>query len=298
MKAPSPFPLEQHDAALWEALDSLRDSAPVTEARDYVDALGRRRSKWQALREWLWPRAFAAGVCAVAAVTLFALLLPSAPSSQDVIRSLVGERKQIALADGSHVTLDTDSEVSVRMMAGERRLALLRGRASFAVAHDPKRPFRVTSGTMTVTAIGTDFDVSAVGGRHSVTLVHGRVSVEAPAPAGQADHQRVFLSPGQQLAMAPDGALGRPSAIDLASVTAWREGRLDFSHMRVSDAIAEVNRYSTRKIRLLDAQSGSRTLEGSFRAGQTNAFAKALCAFLDLRIVGQSDSEILLDRRN
>lgn len=286
-------PMAQHDAMLQDMLVALRDSSPMVEARNYVDALERRRAKWHAFREWLWPRAFAAGICAAAAVAFFAIFLPANPSDE-VIASLVGERKEIALADGSHVTLDTDSAVSVRLADDERRLVLLKGRASFAVAHDPQRPFRVTSGMMTVTAIGTDFDVSAVGKDRTVTLVHGRVSVETSYAQGRQKPQRTMLSPGEQIIMTADGAMGRPTAVDAASMTAWREGRLEFTRASVADAIAEANRYSARKIRLVDAGLGSRQLEGSFRVGQMDAFANALCAFFDLKIVRRTDNEILL----
>ncbi|NIJ17753.1 FecR family protein [Sphingobium vermicomposti] len=286
-------PMAQHDAMLQDMLVALRDSSPMVEARNYVDALERRRAKWHAFREWLWPRAFAAGICAAAAIAFFAIFLP-APPSDEVIASLVGERKEIALADGSHVTLDTDSAVSVRLADDERRLVLLKGRASFAVAHDPQRPFRVTSGMMTVTAIGTDFDVSAVGKDRTVTLVHGRVSVETSYAQGRQKPQRTMLSPGEQITMTADGAMGRPTAVDAASMTAWREGRLEFTRASVADAVAEANRYSARKIRLVDAGLGSRQLEGSFRVGQMDAFANALCAFFDLKIVRRTDNEILL----
>lgn len=293
MKMSPSSPMGQHDAMLQDLLVALRDSPPIVEARNHVDALERRRAKWHAFREWLWPRAFAAGICAAAAIAFFAIFLPS-PPSDEVIASLVGERKEIALADGSHVKLDTDSAVSVRLTDDERRLVLLKGRASFAVAHDPQRPFRVTSGMMTVTAIGTDFDVSALGRDRSVTLVHGRVSVEASYAQGRRKPQRAMLSPGQQITMTADGAMGRPSIVDAASMTAWREGRLEFTHASVADAIAEANRYSARKIRLVDAALGSKQLEGSFRAGQMDAFANALCAFFDLKIVRKTDKEILL----
>lgn len=295
MKNTASFNGDQHDALLSDLFDALRDSAPVAEARNYVDRLERRRARWSALREWLWPRALAAGVCTAAAIFFVVFFMPSNPRSQ-MLASQVGERKEIALADGSHVTLDTDSAVSVDLTGNERRLVLLRGRARFAVAHDRQRPFRVTSGMMTVTALGTDFDVSNVGGQRSVTLVQGRVSVETAFAPGRAKHQATILLPGQQLTVTAEGGIGSPRAVDPASATAWREGRLDFTNISVANAIAQANRYSEQKIRLLDPGLGSKLLEGSFKAGQTDAFANALCAFLNVRIMRRTDKEIVLAR--
>lgn len=295
MKQTASFDTDRHEALLTDMLDALRDSAPVAEARNYVGRLEQRRARWQALREWLWPRALAASLCATAAIFFIAFFLPSSPGPQ-TIASLVGERKEVALADGSHVTLDTDSAVSIDLTGKERRLTLLSGRARFAVAHDPRRPFRVTSGMMTVTALGTDFDVSVIGGQRSVTLVEGRVSVETALLPGRVKRQSAVLSPGEQLMVTATGLMARPQAIDPVTTTAWREGRLDFTNITVADAIAQANRYSAQKIRLADPALGSKLLEGSFKAGQTDAFAHALCTFLDVRIISRAEKEIILGR--
>lgn len=295
MKKTASFDVDQHEALLTDMLDALRDSAPVAEARNYVGRVEQRRAKWQALSDWLWPRALAASLCTAAAIFFIAFFLPAGPRPQ-TIASLVGERKEIVLADGSHVTLDTDSAVSIDLAGKERRLALLRGRARFAVAHDRLRPFRVTSGMMTVTALGTDFDVSVIGGQRSVTLVEGRVSVATLLLPGRTMPQSAALSPGEQLTVTAKGMMGSPRAIDPVATTAWREGRLDFTNITVADAITQANRYSAQKIRLADPALGSKLLEGSFKAGQTEAFANALCTFLNVRIMKRAEKEITLGR--
>jgi len=293
MKRTSSFNMDRRDALLSDMLDALRDSAPVNEVRSYVDRLEQRRAKWQAMRDWLWPRALSATLCTAVAIFVMALFLPSG-TRPETVASRVGERKEIILADGSHVTLDTESAVAIDLSGKDRRLTLLKGRARFAVAHDPLRPFRVTSGVMTVTALGTDFDVSMIGGQRSVTLVQGRVSVETAILPGMSQRRAAALSPGEQLTVNARGFLTRPRTVDPATTTAWREGRLDFDNVTVADAIMQANRYSAQKIRLADPALGSRLLEGSFKVGQTDAFANALCTFLNVRIIKRNDKEIRL----
>lgn len=229
---------------------------------------------------------------ALAAAFLMIMTPPAAEVAN--VSTGVGERKTVTIADGSHVTLDTDSAVVIRLDEQERHVALRRGRANFAVAHDTHRPFHVTAEGLTVTAIGTDFDVSAISRPPAVILIDGRVAVEARSKTGQAD--RAFLSPGQRLTLSASGRLTKPSKIDLASVTGWQEDRLDFTNETASQAIMQANRYSVRKIRLLDQASGGKRLEGSFRAGDTDGLAAALCVFLDLRIVQKTDEMLVLDR--
>jgi transmembrane sensor len=54
-----------------------------------------------------------------------------------------GEIRDIRLADGSHVLLNTDSAVSVDYQAAKRQIILHHGQARFSVAQDVQRPFEV-----------------------------------------------------------------------------------------------------------------------------------------------------------
>lgn len=282
------------DAIVWQELGHLHASPTVMEARAYVEQIDRRRAFWQRLADWLWPRGVAAGLCmsALAAAFLMIMMPPAAHIAN--VSTGVGERKTVTLADGSHVTLDTDSAVVIRLDEQERHVALRRGRANFAVAHDPRRPFHVTAKGLTVTAIGTDFDVSAINKASTVTLFQGRVAVDARRETGEAE--RAFLLPGQRLTLSASGRLTKPLKIDLATASGWQEDRLDFTNETANQAIMQANRYSVRKIRLLDQSSGGKRLEGSFRAGDTDALALALCAFLDLKVVEKNDKTLVLDR--
>src|SRR5882724_9772596 len=80
------------------------------------------------------------------------------PETQ-VLDTPIGEQRRITLADGSHLDLAPDSRVRTRFTLARRDVQLERGQAFFAVAHSALRPFVVHANSMTVTAIGTAFDV-------------------------------------------------------------------------------------------------------------------------------------------
>src|SRR5690606_29474815 len=65
---------------------------------------------------------------------------------QDTYRTAIGDIKSLRLADGSQVTLNTDSTLHVAITAAERRIELDHGEAFFDVAQDPARPFVVRAG--------------------------------------------------------------------------------------------------------------------------------------------------------
>ncbi|MET3666110.1 FecR domain-containing protein [Caulobacter sp. 1776] len=214
---------------------------------------------------------------------------PLAPADEPVFTTAVGERSTFRLADNSVVTLSTDSAVRVNHWAKERRLTLLRGQAFFQVAKDPSRPFVVAAGDKRVTAVGTAFDVRMEPGRLSVTLVEGRVRIAADAPAnGDGGERRVEMSAGSRF-VAADPADWLISSVDTAKESAWLKGRLVFDGEPLSAVVAEMNRFSERKLTLSDPALGATPVSGVFKTGQIDAFVAALKTY-GLAEVGRADA--------
>jgi len=96
----------------------------------------------------------------------------------------IGERRSITLADGSTVDLNARSKLRIDFSKNERRVELLDGQALFQVAKDKNRPFIVASGSATVRAVGTQFDVYRKDSGTTVTVLEGRVAVYSTTPGG------------------------------------------------------------------------------------------------------------------
>jgi len=204
----------------------------------------------------------------------------------------VGEQRTVQLADGSSVMLDTDSQIVVRLSGARRDIRLGRGQAMFEVAHDAKRPFVVTAGATSVTALGTEFDVRRERDGATVTLVRGAVEVRERS-GGDAKVWR--LAPGQRVAtQAPTPA---PSHVDVDSATSWTSGRLIFHAMPLRDAVAEFNRYERRKIEVADGPVGDALVSGIFAVGDADTFIGSVAELHDLTIVrADKDGPIRLTR--
>ncbi|RZL74104.1 MAG: DUF4880 domain-containing protein, partial [Sphingomonas sp.] len=116
-----------------------------------------------------------------------------------------GQISRIRLADGSTVTLDTNSTIDIAYDQARRHLLLRSGRARFDVAHED-RPFVVSAGNGSVTAHGTVFDVAMQSsGTVAVRLLRGVIDVALPrSMSGPLARKPVVerLSPGQQVVMA------------------------------------------------------------------------------------------------
>jgi len=194
----------------------------------------------------------------------------------------IGETKVVPLDDGSLVTLNTQSQITVAYSAERRDISLVRGEALFDVAKDKARPFVVSAGGMQVRAVGTSFTVKLVPNEPVQVLVReGVVEVKRPdVPTAPP----VRVSAGSQ-AVASDNtpivaASVTPSEVDKA--LAWRIGRIVFEGETLRTAAADFARYSDTRIVIDDAAVANMTITGLFVSNDPVGFAKAVALSLNL----------------
>ena len=183
----------------------------------------------------------------------------------------------ITLSDGSKLSLDADSEVTVRYGKHDRFLHLLKGQARFDVAHDKSRPFSVVAGNQRVIATGTAFNIDIAGPKVLVTLIEGHVVVvnadeAGPLPAGSAAHA-IALKAGQQLALGP-AVPPHIQAANVQRVTAWTIGQIMFDDEPLSSVVDRVNRYGGTQVVVADPEVGAMKISGVFNAGDAAGFVE------------------------
>lgn len=258
-------------------------------AEEALDA-GRQVSKRK--RRWLLPAAIAASL-ALEGVALYAWLRsPLSEPEPITLTTAARERGDVTLGDGSKVHIDVSSNLAVHMTRSERTVDLKEGRALFEVAHDPSRPFAVRAGNGRITALGTRFQVQRDGNRVTVTLVEGSVMVGQQAAAGSLHEEH--LTPGDEVTYSTDGSYWSKRTVDSTAVTSWSSGRLIFRGAPIAEALAEINRYAARKIRLGDSSLDRLAISGTFAIGDTASIANALTQILPLRVVDDKQNEIIL----
>lgn len=280
----------------WSALDGLAARA-ANESRGELD-LARRFPRDALLtpgraRRWAWQAAAAAMlVLAVGA----ALWMTHRPGLQ-VVATVVGQERHVTLADGSRVTLNTNTRLAVRLTANRRDVYLRQGEAHFDVVHDASRPFFVHAGNAVIRDVGTQFEVRLHSDRDVDVLVdQGRVEVQGAAPAtaaanaaqpargGSGEWVRA-LSAGQRLVIAgPRLSVLAVSPRQIADQLAWRDGALVFQGEPLSQAIAEVRRYTHARIVLAGPRVASLRVSGRFRTDDVPGFFQALQAALPVQV--------------
>ncbi len=233
---------------------------------------------------------WAIAACVAIVAGLFAAAILKPWSVSDPYVTTVGEQRIIKLADGSVMYLNTRSRARVGFDAGTRQIELLDGEASFVVAKDSTRPFRVTAGKTVVQAIGTEFNVYRRADETAVSVVEGRVQVLA-------NEQPVRLDAGEEADVRNDGKVTKRKSFSGGSATAWRERRLVFRESTLDEIVVEFNRYNeSPQLRVEGDVAASRRYSGIFDAYDPGSLAQLLSTDEALR-VDRSAREIVVRER-
>lgn len=231
----------------------------------------------------------AAGVLLAVAIGAGVTGLRGQSVHADVYLTDIGKSRAVALADGTRLTLNTDTRLTVEMQAGSRHVLLERGEAYFDVAHDAARPFVIDAGTRRVTVLGTRFSVRRDNdGKVSVVVVEGRVRVEPAGPAGPAA-ATILTRNDMELAEAGRTLVMHKSAAQIADELGWRDGKLVFDQMTLSQAAAQFNRYNRKQLVILDPEVGQIRIGGRFETGNVDAFARLLQQGFGLAVESHGD---------
>lgn len=216
----------------------------------------------------------------------------------------VGGSASIPLADGSSVTLNTASEIRVRLTSQERRVELDRGEAFFSVAKDVNRPFIVQAGSRRVVAVGTQFSVQRYGNDIRVVVTEGAVRLEGGTAAeverttsAEAVAGATKLAAGA-VAFASDSrvVVQSQSVARAEEALSWRTGFVVFHETTLADAIAEFNRYNEREIVIADPEVAATRLTGKFRANNFDGFVRLLEESLHLRVDRVGERTVISER--
>ncbi|AKM00968.1 FecR domain-containing protein [Burkholderia pyrrocinia] len=211
---------------------------------------GRRRAAVKALAVLL----FAGGAAWMAEPARRAAIWPAD------LRTAVGERRTVTLADRTVVVLDTDTALDVSFDDTVRRLRLLRGTIMVTSGHDdrgPARPLVVATAQGELQPLGTRFAVRQRDGATRIEVFAGAVRVQ---PADATAGTRVIAA-GEGADFTRD-AIGESAPLD-AYASAWTDGMLVASRMRLADLVAELDRHRRGSLRC-DAAVADLRVSGTY----------------------------------
>ncbi len=193
-------------------------------------------------------------------------------------RSSVGERREVALADGSQVQLNTGSAMDVRFDSHQRLIRLLEGEMLMTAASDP-RPLQLLTaqGSLQTLAGETRFNLRQLDGHSQLAVFTGSMRLTPAARSGppfllQANQQVTFTASQWTPVRELDASNG-----------AWADGMLVAAHMRLEDFLVELNRYRRGRLNC-DPNAADLLISGSYPLADSERILDMLEVALPVKV--------------
>ncbi|MBY8821589.1 FecR family protein [Sphingomonas colocasiae] len=209
-------------------------------------------------------------------------------------RTAPGEQRNVAMADGSAVMLDTNSAIDIDEAGASRHVRLFRGRIMATVAADAARPFQVETRDGSVTALGTAFIVERESDRTLVTVVESHVRACPASRETMADCIR--LAPGQRAAIGGERVI-RLGAVDADQASAWTRGWLEADDRPLADVLTELNRYRARPIRFDARALAHIRVTGSYPLADAPRALSAIAGTAGIAVSQGPDGDVFVSAR-
>lgn len=206
-------------------------------------------------------------------------------------RTGVGERRQIALEDGSQLQLNSNSAVDVKFDGHQRVIELLQGELWVDVAKDAQRPFVVRTDQGTATALGTRYLVKrAPDGTTVVTVIESTVAVKGEVEEG------VKVTAGQRSVL--DHGRAMPAqAIGNADPDAWTRGLLKVNDQPLSEVLQTLASYRPGMVRFDPQALRDLRVSGVFKLDDTAAALSTLADNLPIQVEYFTDLLVVIKPR-
>ena len=270
---------------LWVELEDVA-APPSAEpiAIDNVVPLRRRTERIaHPARRLVWT---GLGVAAAAAAIVVALLPQLTRPTFTDYETQRGETRQVALADGSRLTLGSATTLRVHLGREQRDVTLVDGEATFDIAHQESRPFVVAVADRQVRVLGTEFNILSHDDRLAVTVRRGVVQVSG------GDDGPVRLIKGQQLLHTQGSTASLVRVTDPNAAFAWTSGKLVYRETPLPDVVADLNRYVATPIRV-DPSAAAVKVSGVLLIDKESAMIRRLELFAPIASQTRGDEIIL-----
>lgn len=203
-------------------------------------------------------------------------------------RTGVGERREVALSDGSHIQLNSHSALDVKFDGQQRVIELLEGEMWVEVAKDARRPFVVRTDQGTATALGTRYLVKrAADGSTVVSVLESVVAAKAKGA------EAVNVAAGEQITLR-EGRVQAPQPIGNAHPDAWTRGLLKVDDRPLSEVLQALAGYRRGLVRYDEQALQGLRVSGVFRLDDTDAALATLADNLPIRVEHFTDLLVVI----
>ncbi len=263
---------------LWEATGSYRKDYHPNEAAGLAALKSRMNQHQPAKVVRLSPSKIALRIAAGLALLLIATFFfknqIGESSSATAVSTPANETKELALEDGSSVTLNQSSQLDYpgAFSKKERKLKL-QGEAHFKVNRDENRPFIIETEAGFVKVLGTSFNVRSYpnDGVFEVFVETGKVSV-----ALKTNDKTIELGAGEFLRLDKSTNKAQKGLDKSGTSNAWRTGAISFREQTIPAVLTGMERLYGVKMDLKNEQPNNCLQTLSLEKGKMEEAIEAL----------------------
>ncbi|MGN6364331.1 FecR family protein [Asticcacaulis taihuensis] len=268
---------------------------PVAETAEVVDLAAARAGKIKkpvapSRRLWLIAGSLAAGLAVLA--ILPALWRAQAPL---IYETGTGQTREVALADGTKLHLNTATRLDVRYSGKRRDIVLDRGEVALEVAHDADRPLSVHAGDAVLRDVGTVFDVLRHDGAVTVTVRSGAVAMLRAGETAKVPAADRVLHAGDQAVIDEATGQAQRSRVMVGPGFDWQRGQAVYRNRSLAYVVSDLNRYFDKPIEV-DAETGKLNVTAVLTLDSEASVVRHLQDFLPVE-AAESDKAIILRRK-
>lgn len=226
---------------VWDASLKKEDRSNQALLHFYKQQAAKNNHSKKVIQLWRW----AASIAAILVVGLVSVVLlntqPEASNNMVTFKVPLGSRSEVMLADGSHVVLNSGSEITYPgTFNSKQREVTLTGEAFFKVKSDKAHPFIVKTSDFDVHVTGTQFNVCSYNDNNysSLILSEGKVGIKFSG-----NDEVVDISPGEQLNMNRENLKYHISETEVETAIAWKDGEFSFKEIAFPELIKRLERW-------------------------------------------------------
>jgi ferric-dicitrate binding protein FerR (iron transport regulator) len=123
----------------------------------------------------------------------------------------------------------------------------LEGEGFFDIVSDPSKPFKVHTGKVVTTVLGTSFNINTLESEKvTVTVTRGKVAV------GDKDHTYTTILPNEQISVNTSNGEFEKLEVDSQQTTAWKDDYFIIDNVTFEEAASQIEKRFNVKITIVN----------------------------------------------
>jgi transmembrane sensor len=271
-------------AILWSKLDGIYDDAEfdVPSAIKDVSTRIMQRNQKTKNRYIRYKYAVVATILLLIGFGFITYRAISHSNQSEQVYFSANSKKEIILADGSHVWLNSNSSITLpQNFSQKQRKVYLKGEAYFEIERDEANPFRVYAGKTVTEVLGTSFNIKldTLSGNVNIIVSSGKIAFYNSENKREKailipDNLAIFEMQDQSIKVYPKAD---------PNLLSWKTGILSFYNTPIDQVCDELSKHFNKKV-FSSIKAKGLKLTGTFHDDSLEEILATIELTLDVRV--------------